>query len=86
MYEKLKKDLENITIVQQMVAPPIILTFSIKEQQKFKICEESFKKLGFLLKNSAENEYCIRGVPANLPGIDRRSCLSKFLTRLRKQW
>ena len=70
MYEKLKKDLENNTIVQQMVAPPGILTFSIKEQQKFKICEESFKKLGFLIEEFGGNEYCIRGVPANLLGID----------------
>ena len=70
MYEKLKKDLENNTIVQQMVAPPVILTFGIKEQQKFKICEESFKKLGFLIEEFGGNEYCIRGVPANLLGID----------------
>ena len=70
MYEKLKKDLENNTIVQQMVAPPVILTFSIKEQQKFKVCEESFKKLGFLIEEFGGNEYCIRGVPANLLGID----------------
>lgn len=70
MYEKLKKDLENNTIVQQMVAPPVILTFSIKEQQKFKLCEGSFKKLGFLIEEFGGNEYCIRGVPANLLGID----------------
>ena len=70
MYEKLKKDLENNTIVQQMVAPPIILTFSIKEQQKFELCEESFKKLGFFIEEFGGNEYCIRGVPANLLGID----------------
>lgn len=70
MYEKLKKDLENNTIVQQMVAPPIILTFSIKEQQKFELCEESFKKLGFLIEEFGGNEYCIRGVPANLLGMD----------------
>lgn len=70
MYEKLKKDLENNTIVQQMVAPPVILTFSIKEQQKFELCEESFKKLGFLIEEFGGNEYCIRGVPANLLGID----------------
>ena len=50
--------------------PPVILTFSIKEQQKFKICEESFKKLGFLIEEFGGNEYCIRGVPANLLGID----------------
>lgn len=70
MYEKLKKDLENNTIIQQMVAPPVILTFSIKEQQKFKLCEGSFKKLGFLIEEFGGNEYCIRGVPANLLGID----------------
>ena len=70
MYEKLKKDLKNNTIAQQMVAPPVILTFSIKEQQKFKVCEESFKKLGFLIEEFGGNEYCIRGVPANLLGID----------------
>lgn len=70
MYEKLKKDLKNNTIAQQIVAPPVILTFSIKEQQKFKVCEESFKKLGFLIEEFGGNEYCIRGVPANLLGID----------------
>nr|WP_296191439.1 DNA mismatch repair endonuclease MutL [uncultured Anaerobutyricum sp.] len=70
MYEKLKKDLKNNMIAQQIVAPPVILTFSIKEQQKFKVCEESFKKLGFLIEEFGGNEYCIRGVPANLLGID----------------
>ena len=35
-----------------------------------KLCGESFKKLGFLIEEFGGNEYCIRGVPANLLGID----------------
>ena len=82
MYEKLKKDLENHTIVQQMIAPPIVLSFTIKEQEIFHRCEESFANLGFLIEEFGGKEYCIRGVPANLLGLDPRELFIDIFDQL----
>ena len=70
MYEKLKKDLMENTIHQQLIAPPAVLTFSLKEQEKFGKFKEAFEKLGFAIEEFGGNEYCIRAVPANLLDID----------------
>lgn len=70
MYEKLKKDLENDSIHQQMIAPPVVLTWSIREKELYEKHKEDFAKLGFLIEDYGGNEYCIRGVPANLLDVD----------------
>ncbi|MDO4977576.1 MAG: DNA mismatch repair endonuclease MutL [Eubacteriales bacterium] len=78
-YEKLKKDLEEKTIHQQMIAPPIILSLNMKEQEKLLGCMEAFKKLGFLVEEFGGNEYCIRAVPADLIDLNQQSMFIELL-------
>lgn len=73
MYEKMKRDLEENTIVTQMIAPPTVLNFTIKEREIYQKCEAAFKKLGFQIEAFGDDAYCIRGVPANLLGLDAQA-------------
>ncbi|MDD7209279.1 MAG: DNA mismatch repair endonuclease MutL [Lachnospiraceae bacterium] len=82
MYEKFKKDLENNTILEQMLAPPVVLSFSIKEQQLYHLCEEAFQKMGFRIEPFGGNEYCIRAVPANLLGIDPKELFIELFDQI----
>ena len=45
-----------------MVAPPIILSFSIKEQEKYLLFQDAFAALGFQIEEFGAGEYCIRAV------------------------
>ncbi|MCD8020601.1 MAG: DNA mismatch repair protein MutL, partial [Clostridiales bacterium] len=82
MYEKLKKNLEEKTIDQQMIAPPIILTFSLKEKERYLMFQDAFAELGFQIEEFGGDEYCIRAVPANLYGIDQQDLFIELLDGL----
>ena len=82
MYEKLKKNLEEKKIDQQMVAPPIILSFSIKEKEKYLMCQDSFAAMGYQIEEFGGGEYCIRAVPANLYGINQQDLFIELLDQI----
>lgn len=82
MYEKLKKNLEEKKIDQQMVAPPIILSFSIKEKEKYLMCQDAFAAMGYQIEEFGGGEYCIRAVPANLYGINQQDLFIELLDQI----
>ncbi|MBQ9157193.1 MAG: DNA mismatch repair endonuclease MutL [Eubacterium sp.] len=82
MYEKLKKDLDNKRIDQQMVAPPIVLTFSMREKNRYLMCQDAFAALGYQIEEFGEDAYCIRAVPANLYGIDQQDLFIELLDQI----
>ena len=82
MYEKFLGDLKNREIHQQMVAPPVVLTFSIREKECYLRCRESFRQMGFLIEEFGGNEYCIRAVPANLLDIDPQELFVDLLDQI----
>lgn len=82
MYETLKKNLEEKQISQQMVAPPIILTLTMKEQEKMKLCQQAFEKMGFLIEEFGGNEYCIRAVPADFIDINQQNLFIELLDNI----
>ncbi len=82
MYEKFLKDLENREIHQQMIAPPVVLTFSLREKELYLQCQEAFRELGFLIEEFGGNEYCIRGMPANLLDIDPQELFVDLLDQM----
>lgn len=82
MYEKLKKNLEDKTIDQQMVAPPIVLTFSMKEKERYLMCQDAFAALGYQIEEFGGDSYCIRAVPANLYGIDQKDLFVELLDQI----
>ncbi len=85
MYEKLKKELETKQISQQMVAPPIILTLNMKEQEKLKNCKEAFERLGFMVEEFGGNEFCIRAVPADLIALNQQNMFIELLDSIDDQ-
>ena len=78
-YEKIKKELETRKISQQMVAPPIVLSLSLKEEEKLKMCLEAFERLGFLIEEFGGHEYCIRAVPADLIALNQQELFIELL-------
>ena len=82
MYERLKKNLEEKQIDQQMVAPPIILTFSMKEKEKYLLFQDAFATLGYQIEGFGGDEYCIRAVPANLFGINQQDLFIELFDSL----
>lgn len=82
MYEKLRKDLQEKAIDQQMVAPPIVLSFSIREKEKYLLFQDAFARLGYQVEEFGGDDYCIRAVPANLYGIDQQDLFIELLDSL----
>lgn len=82
MYEKLKNALDEKKIHQQMVAPPIILSFNMKEKNKYLLCREAFAALGYQIEEFGEDSYCIRAVPANLYGLDQQELFVELLDQI----
>lgn len=82
MYERLKKNLQEKKIDQQMVSPPIVLSFSIKEKEKFLMFQDAFAGLGFQIEEFGGDAYCIRAVPANLYGLNQQDLFIELLDQL----
>lgn len=82
MYERLRKNLKEKSIDQQMVAPPIILSFSMKEKEKYLMFQDAFAALGFQIEEFGSDAYCIRAVPANLYGINQQDLFIELLDGL----
>lgn len=82
MYEKLKKDLQEKTIHQQMIAPPIVLSFNLKEKEKYLRYQDAFASLGFQVEEFGGEDYCIRAVPSNLYGINQQDLFLELLDQV----
>ncbi len=82
MYERLRKNLKEKSIDRQMVAPPIVLSFSIKEKEKYLLFQDAFAALGFQIEEFGDDAYCIRAVPANLYGINQQDLFIELLDGL----
>lgn len=82
MYERLRKNLKEKSIDQQMVAPPIVLSFSMKEKEKYLLFQDAFAALGFQIEEFGSDAYCIRAVPANLYGINQQDLFIELLDGL----
>lgn len=82
MYEKLKKNLEDKRIDRQLVAPPIVLNFSMKEKSNYLKWQDAFAAMGYQIEEFGEDAYCIRAVPANLYGIDQQELFVELLDQL----
>ncbi len=85
MYEKLKKELESKQINQQMIAPPIILSLNMKEQEKLLKCKDAFERLGFMVEEFGGNEFCIRAVPADLIALNQQNMFIELLDNIDEQ-
>ena len=68
MYEQLMKSLDEKKVISQMIAPPIIVTLNMKEEEYLKENMKVFTDLGFEIESFGGRDYSISALPANLPG------------------
>lgn len=78
-YEELIAAFKEKKIYSQQLAPPLILSLSMKEQEAMKQYDSAFRALGFSIEEFGGNEYCIREVPANLYGLGEQEVFIELL-------
>jgi DNA mismatch repair protein MutL len=78
-YERLMVSLEKKEIYSQRLAPPLILSLSMREAQIIKQYQKAFERLGFVIEEFGGREYCIRAVPANLFGLGQQEVFIELL-------
>lgn len=65
-YERLMKQLQENTVYQQQLDPPIVITVTGAERQMLLDALEYFEELGFEVEEFGGNEYAIRAIPLEL--------------------
>lgn len=81
-YERLLKQIQAQSPVTQMLNPPIILTFSAKEEAVYKQYEKQFQALGFETEEFGSGSYAIRSVPTELFGSREKQLFIEILDEL----
>lgn len=85
LYEKMKKNADKNTIVQQPLLIPIVLELSASELHAFETHHDCFSKMGFLIHMIGKNQIAIREVPALIKNkkieILIRDVLSDLITK-----
>lgn len=82
LYEKILKDYKEKNIITQNLNPPIILTFSMREQEVLTESLEEFEKLGFEIEEFGGNEYAIRAIPSDLDGLAQKEIFIELIDNL----
>ena len=73
MYEKLMKRISEGEVLQQQIAPPLVLNLSVGDQEKLEGCREALSRLGFTIEDFGQDAVLIRAVPLNLYGMDEKA-------------
>ncbi|MDE7299613.1 MAG: DNA mismatch repair endonuclease MutL [Lachnospiraceae bacterium] len=68
--------------LSQLLAPPEILSLSIREAEVLRRYQEHFEALGFEIEEFGGREYSVRAVPVELYGADGRALLTELLDTL----
>ena len=84
LYERIVKELEKKTIHAQYLSPPIVISFSLEEEELWKDHKQLFEEFGFELEHFGGREYNIRAVPSNLYGVDQKALFLELLGSLER--
>ena len=82
LFERMMKNLKEKGYSSQMLAPPIILSLSLREEEAFLRYKNTLEKLGFEIESFGGKEYSVRAVPADLLGIAQIDLLMEFVDDL----
>lgn len=82
LYEKIIKDLDKKSGSSQLINPPIILSFTMAEEEMVKKYQEELSALGFEIEEFGGNEYAVRGVPNDLYGLAQQDILVELIDNL----
>lgn len=82
LYETIIKDFKEKSITSQNLNPPIIITFSMREQEVLAKYLDEFKRLGFEIEEFGGNEYAIRAIPSDLDGLAQKDIFIELIDNL----
>jgi DNA mismatch repair protein MutL len=82
MYEKIMSTLKDREVSSQLLEPPIIMSFSMREEEALTTNMELFHKLGFEIEEFGGNEYAIRGVPNDFYGLNVKEVFTEIIDSL----
>ncbi|MBR5337333.1 MAG: DNA mismatch repair endonuclease MutL [Lachnospiraceae bacterium] len=82
MYERILKSLKNKTHSSQLISPPVVVTLTPAEDDKFSRNKQVFESLGFEISFFGGNEYIISAVPLNIFNIDYKDVFVELLDSL----
>jgi DNA mismatch repair protein MutL len=89
LYEKTLRAMKERTYTSQAIAPPLVVTLTMRELQVLEQYLEHFTRIGFELEPFGEGAYAIRAVPANLFGLAKKELflelLDQFADGIQKQ-
>ena len=81
-YERLCQKIRERSVLSQQVDPPVIVTFSGKEEAVYRQYETYFQEIGFEIEPFGGSEYAVRAVPVDLFGRHARELMSEVLDEL----
>lgn len=82
MFEKIMSTLKDREVSSQLLEPPIIMSFSMREEEALTNNMELFHKLGFEIEEFGGNEYAIRGVPNDFYGLNVKEVFTEIIDSL----
>lgn len=85
LYERnVKAFHEKKELYSQMIAPPVIISLSMTEQEMLKENQSFLQQMGFEIEPFGGNEYALRAVPADMMNIADGEMFLEFLNALMK--
>ncbi len=81
-YERLLKELEGKSVVSQMLAPPVIITLTGREEEVFGEYANYFKEMGFESEDFGGGSIAFRSMPVNLYGCNEKEFFTDILDQL----
>ncbi|MCC8046146.1 MAG: DNA mismatch repair endonuclease MutL [Clostridiales bacterium] len=82
LYERFMKNLAEKKQTSQLIAPPIIVSLSMAEEELLKKHMDRFTEVGFEIEPFGGREYSIRAVPGNLYNIASETLFTEMLDGL----
>lgn len=81
-YERFMKELKEKKFTSQLLAPPVIITLTGREEEVLHSYMDYFASLGFELEEFGSGSYAIRSVPTDLYGCQEKKLFSEILDEL----
>lgn len=81
-YERLTAAMKTKEMTSQMISPPMIISLSLQEELVLKENLSLFEEVGFVIEPFGGRDYAIRGVPANMLGMDDQLLFTQMLSSL----
>lgn len=82
LFERMMNSMKEKEFSSQMLAPPIILSLSLAEEEVLLNYREVLEKIGFEIESFGGKEYSVRAVPADLFGIAQVDLLMELIDGL----